>query len=181
MEKSIQTSSPTNTDLLAALIEQKHACLVQLREMGMRQEELIQASDMTQLLRVLASKHHLIGTLQRIETDLAPFREEDPDTRMWVSLEARAQCAHTAALCRGLLDEVVRQEKLNESLMLKRREAIAFRLGHVHASARASGAYRMHVRAKVTTPGAISTEASAFAATSGRDSTSGLDLSSDIR
>jgi flagellar biosynthesis/type III secretory pathway chaperone len=178
---SNQASSPSSTERLAGLVDQKHACLVQLREIGMRQEELIRAGDMTQLLRVLTSKHHLISTLQRIEDELTPFREDDPDARVWRSPQSRAECAQMVAACRELLDEVVRQEKLNESLMLKRREAVADRLGQVHAAARASGAYRMHTRGRIKTAAGTSREASAMPATSGGNATSGLDLSSDIR
>ena len=177
----MQDSKQTSTQQLAALVEQKHACLVQLRDIGARQEELIGASDMTQLLRVLTSKHHLIATLQQIERDLTPFRDEDPDARTWSSAEARSDCAAKSALCRELLDDVVRQEKFNETLMLKQRQAVADRLGQVHAAARASGAYRMHARGKLRTT-VPSTQETAYVAESGRGGpASGLDLSSDIR
>jgi hypothetical protein len=177
----MQESRLTNTRQLAELVEQKHACLVQLLEIGARQEELIQAGDMTQLLRVLTSKHSLIAALQRIERDLTPFRDQDPQTRVWSSAEARADCAEKAALCRELLDDVVRQEKFNESLLLKQREAVADRLGQVHAAARASGAYRMHARSKLKATGPSAPERATVAETGRGGPVSGLDLSSDIR
>jgi hypothetical protein len=175
-----------STAHLAILIQQKHGCLLHLRDVGLRQRELIEQGDMSQLLRLLASKQQLIATLQRVEHELAPYRDEHPQTRLWPSPEDRARCAAQAAACRDLLDEIVRQERSNETLMTHRSKAVADRLQHVHAAARASGAYRAQTRMRSKIAEHSSAPTSAHDAPIGsarRASTmpSSLDLSSDIR
>lgn len=182
----MQQSTMTHTEQLAALVEKKHAYLVQLRDLGVRQRELIEANEMTQLLRILPSKSLLIGALRRMEQELAPYRDEDPDARVWRSAEARARCAEKAAACSALLDAVVRQEKANETLMLQRRKTVADRLSQVHVAARASGAYRVHARG---TAGTVPPQSEERHGSGGGDGaavraaapSSGLDLSSNIR
>ena len=180
-------SDSTSTDQLARLVEEKHACLVQLRDLGARQQELIERGEMTQLLRLLGSKHQLIAALQRIEAELAPFRGQDPEARVWRSPETRAACASRVAASRELLDAVVNLEKSNESLMLARQQSVADRLHQVHAAERASGAYRMHARGRVKADSATALGSEMPQRTSVQTPveaaamTNGLDLTSDIR
>ncbi|OHB77396.1 MAG: hypothetical protein A2W31_05945 [Planctomycetes bacterium RBG_16_64_10] len=134
--------TPLETDHLSDLIARKRACLAELRDLGRRQMALIETGSMTQLLKVLAAKQHLIGVLQGIEQALAPFRDQDPQQRRWRSPADRAQCAEQADLCGQLLREIVAQEKESEGRMLQRRDEAAARLRHVHAAAQARGAYQ---------------------------------------
>ena len=55
------------TDILVQLIRAKHACLTQLRDMGRRQIELIEAGDLTALLDLLSVKQRPLADLQRVE------------------------------------------------------------------------------------------------------------------
>lgn len=129
------------TDQLAELMDRKLACLSQLREIGRRQAALIADGDLTELLRLLAAKQHLIGALQGVERALVPFRDEQPEARQWRSAEARARCARKASLCRQLLAEIVEQEKAGEARLAQRRDDVAQQLNQVHSARRARGAY----------------------------------------
>jgi len=176
----------THTERLAKLVEDKRACLGQLRSLGGRQQELIEDGDMTQLLTLLSTKQRFIALLQSLERDLAPFRSEDPDARVWSSPQARARCAEEAAQCGKLLDEVVDQERKNESLMHQRRHAVADRLHQVHAQARASGAYRLHLRERPAAAAGRSVvqgdpQVEGYAGGRPPAPPTTLDLSSDIR
>jgi hypothetical protein len=131
-----------NTDRLAELIGKKHACLLQLRDFGRRQDELVDGEDVALLLKLLASKQHLISNLQNIEQDLAPFREQDPERRPWRCAEDRSRCAHVAAECQQLLGEIVQQEKASEDRLKKRRDEVKARLTIAQAAAQVRGAYR---------------------------------------
>ena len=64
--------------------------------MGKRQMEFVADGEMTQLLDVLAAKQRVLGNLQRVERGLDPFRGQDPETRVWRSTEARAECCRAA-------------------------------------------------------------------------------------
>ena len=130
------------TDQLAELIDRKLACLSELRELGRRQARLIADGDLTELLRLLATKQHLIASLQGIEQGLAPFRDQSPHDRQWRSSADRNRCAQQAALCRRWLAEIVEQEKAGEASLARRRDAVAEQLNDVHAASRVRGAYQ---------------------------------------
>jgi hypothetical protein len=137
---------PLETERLSDVISRKRACLVQLGDLGQRQADLIEGDDMTELLKVLAAKQHLIGSLQGIERELAPFRDQDPEERQWRTPEDRARCAHEANLCRQLLAEIVIQEKQSEGRLAERRNEAARRLRLAHAASQACGAYQSDTR-----------------------------------
>src|SRR5688572_25751350 len=82
-----------STETLTRLIERKHRILMQLRDVGRRQMELVNGRDTASLIKLLAVKQSLITGLQSVEGELMPYSNEDPDRRVWESTETRAQCA----------------------------------------------------------------------------------------
>lgn len=132
----------TNTTELAVLIGRKHTCLTQLRDLGVRQLELVDSGATPQLLKVLAAKGHLITVLQTVEQELEPYRSEDPDSRVWSSAELRQQTSEKSAVCQQLLSEVIQQEKVAEGRMTLRRDEAANRLQGAHLAAKARSAYQ---------------------------------------
>jgi len=130
-----------STDILAQLVCAKHQCLLQLRDLGRRQLDLIEASDMTGLLEVLSTKQNSISQLQRIEKALDPFRDQDPDTRQWSSDDVRRRCAEQLRQCEALFAEITSQEKCSESELIRRRDEAAVRLQGAHLAGHAHGAY----------------------------------------
>src|SRR5260370_4930515 len=106
---------PPTTDILADLVGKKHDLLVQLRDVGLRQMELIEGADMTQLLKLLSSKQRLLGGLQGVERELNPFRQQHPDDRVWRSPADRQRCAEMPARCEALFAEVVEQAKRGQT------------------------------------------------------------------
>ena len=83
------------TTRLADLIAKRRRCLEQLLELGKRQADLIAVGNMADLMRLLAAKQQLIAALQSLEKELAPFHDEDPDSRRWSSPEERADARPT--------------------------------------------------------------------------------------
>ena len=130
-----------DTTQLAGLVALKRQCLVQIRDLGVRQLQLIDAADMTQLLKILAAKQHLIGQVQQIEQQLEPYRAEDPDRRQWATPSVRERCAAEVRECQQLLDEIVAQERQGESLLAVRRDEVAARLKGAHTARQARDAY----------------------------------------
>jgi hypothetical protein len=129
------------TDLLAELIRNKRECLVQLRDMGRRQLELIDEGDMTALLDVLMTKQRSLEKLQQIERALDPFRSQDPDRRRWRTGEDRRLCTDQLQQCERLLAEIISQEKCSEGALLRRRDEAASRLQSAHLADHARQAY----------------------------------------
>ena len=130
-----------STEVLADLISKRRKCLVQLRELGLRQGAMIAAGEMSELLRVVAAKQQLIVALQAIEKQLAPFQHQAPETRTWASRALREQCAADAEACRGLVEEVMAMEQAGEQQMTERRDAVAVQMRSMTAGGRVRDAY----------------------------------------
>jgi hypothetical protein len=129
------------TDILADLIRAKRECLLQVRDMGRKQLELIDKNDMTALLDLLAVKQRSILQLQRIEKTLDPFRRQLPEQRAWSSPEARAACGEHIEECDILLAEVIKNEKYCETALIRRRDETADQLQGAHLAGCARAAY----------------------------------------
>jgi len=129
------------TDLLSALIHRKLDLLTQLRDMGRKQLELVREGSLTELLDVLSTKQRVLLQLQRIERELDPFRNQDPETRVWRTSDARQRCSQELAQCELLFKEIVAQEKESEQELIRRRDETAIQLQGVHRASRARGAY----------------------------------------
>jgi hypothetical protein len=127
--------------LLAELIVKKHDVLVQLRDIGGRQMELIAAGDMTHLLKLLSSKQRLLSGLQELERQLDPFRQQNPERRTWASEAERQRCGQVATRCETLLAEVVEQEQRSESSLKAHRDRVAVQLDGLQQAAQARRAY----------------------------------------
>lgn len=132
---------PLDTDILADLIGNKHRLLVQLRELARRQLELIEANDLTQLLKLLASKQKLLTELQSLERQLDPFRNQEPETRVWRSADDRDSCALLASQCEAIRAEIVQAERMSETRLTFRRDEAASRLQGVHQASQVRHAY----------------------------------------
>ncbi len=131
-----------STDNLAKLILQRRQCLVQMRDLGRKQSKLIATGEMDALLRLLAAKQHVLGAMQSVEQNLAPYHEEDPEQRIWSSAELRAQTAHHRDDCNQLLAEVIQLEKTNEEQITIRRDEIRCQLHMANSASQARGAYQ---------------------------------------
>lgn len=134
------------TDKLFDLIRNKHHVLVQLRDMGRRQAELVNSGEITALLKLLATKQQMIIGLQALEQELKPYYKEEPDARVWHSPTERVQCAQLAQECNALLEEVVSLEKRGAEQMDARKNEVAEQLQQAHAAAHIRNAYQAQRR-----------------------------------
>jgi hypothetical protein len=129
------------TDILSQLVAGRLECLSQLRALGTRQLELVAAGDLTALLRVLAGKQRLLLRLQQLETDLAPFRNQPAEERVWRDPADRQRCARMAELCTALLAEILEQERQSENQLQVRRDEASAQLQGMHRAGQAYDAY----------------------------------------
>jgi hypothetical protein len=129
------------TEKLIELIREKHDVLLQLRDMGRRQSDLVKSGEITELLKLLGTKQHLILGLQEFERELKPYYAENPESRVWRSPGERAECAKLAAECNSLLEEVVALERTGAEQMNARKSEVAEQLHHAHAAVHVRNAY----------------------------------------
>jgi hypothetical protein len=111
-----------------------------------RLAELIRKKEIGALLKLLAVKQQLIAALQTLECELKPYYVENPETRAWNSVAARAECAQMANDCNVLLEEIVALEKQGAEQMDARKNEVAQQLQQVHAAAHVRGAYQAQRR-----------------------------------
>lgn len=130
-----------DTEQLAALIVDKNRILLELRDLGRHQSKLIGSGEITELLRMLAEKQRLIDRLQQIERGLDAFRHQDPDARVWRSTKVRQQCAEVVEQSQRLLDEILEQERQNETHLMRKRDDAAVKLQLLQAAQQARQAY----------------------------------------
>ena len=130
-----------DTELLSRTIDEKHACLRQLRDMGKRQAALVQAGTMTELLDVLSAKQRVLNRLQRIQRALDPFRDQDAAERRWPSEDDRRRCARQIDECEAMLAEIAAGEKACQQELIRRRDETAVQLQSVEHAISARGAY----------------------------------------
>lgn len=131
----------THTETLASLIAQKLQLVELLARLSHAQVDLIGSGDMTKLLPVLGAKQQLLSQMQQLEQALAPFRNEDPDHRQWISPAAREKCRSDAERSEQLLAEIMVLERESEAEMIQRRDETARRLEEMESSSRAHTAY----------------------------------------
>lgn len=132
------------TDNLAQLIRKKHRVLMQLRDIGLRQQQAVADKATSNLLQLLGAKQHLIAALQMVERSLRPYQAEDPESRVWRSAEERAACAQQQAECQQLLAEVMQLERDQEAKMIERRDDVAAQLRRANSAHQAVDAYAQH-------------------------------------
>jgi hypothetical protein len=130
-----------DTDRLAALVAAKLELVEILTRFARRQVDLIEAAEMTSLVKLLAAKQTVMNQLQLIERDLAPFRVDDPEGRVWSSPTSRAACQSQAERCNTALSELLRLEREAETAMTARRDATAVELADLETAAHAQSAY----------------------------------------
>lgn len=130
-----------DTDQLAELIATKHKCLVELRDIGIRQQKCVDAGQMSDLIKVLGAKQVLINRLGQVERAMDPFRTEDPNARVWRSSEDRANCRQISKECDAILGEIIESERESESTLRVRRDETAKQLQGSHASTATRQAY----------------------------------------
>jgi hypothetical protein len=143
------TQTMTGTEQLAALVTAKQHVLKVLVQLSQRQVEFISAGDMSSLIKLLAGKQTVMNQLQAIEREMTPFRDEDPETRLWSSPAQRMACQTRAQECNTLLGQAMQLEQQAEAAMLVRRNATAEALSAVQTASDARAAYSGHTAASM--------------------------------
>ena len=121
-------SESLTTDRLAELVRLKHDILGQLRDLARRQVDYIDKGEINKLLGLLATKQKLIVQIQHVESELNPFRDQDPEVRHWRSPDDRRNAADLVSRCETLLSEIMLLEKQSESDLSSQQDLSAQRL-----------------------------------------------------
>ncbi len=130
-----------NTDLLVTRLLEKRNVLTHLRQLAADQSQGCGDGEINQLLRLLAKKQKLAAILQTVDAQLDPFREEDPETRIWRTPADRQAAQDIARDCDRLLDEVKRMEQESVGIPVVRQHVASRAAQYIDGPSRARVAY----------------------------------------
>ncbi len=133
---------PLDADRLAELVAQKYQLLQMVQELVVRQQELIDRGEISELLEVLVVKQKILEQLQGVERQLEPFGQQDPQTRRWPSPQLRQATADRLQSCQLLLTDILQREKQCEAQLLRRREEAALQLRQLCTTGQMLAAYQ---------------------------------------
>lgn len=136
----------SSTENLAKLIRRKRDLLVQMLTVGLRQLELINEGNISDLLRLLSAKQQLINALLETENGLNEYRDEDPAQRQWATPEARATCVSHSNDCQRIYEQVLALEQEQEQQLGERRDGIAEQLRAAQSAQLVRKSYEPHSR-----------------------------------
>jgi hypothetical protein len=140
-EQCKSTEQGKSTEQLARLVSAKRQVLKIVVQLSERQVEMIECGQMEDLMKLLAAKQTVLAQLQSLERELAPYRDDDPETRAWASPAARAACQAQATEANALIGRSLELERTAEAAMVARRDAAEQSLAAFQAAADARTAY----------------------------------------
>ena len=128
MNRESVRSSELSTDSLFELIESKLHLLGEMQAMSLAQADLVTQHDMTSLMTLLSRKQELMSALGCVQAELACFRDQDPELRVWSTPGRRKDCKDMVARCDQLLQELIVMEDRSLNSMNLQRESVAAQL-----------------------------------------------------
>ena len=140
-EKVLDTMNPHATQQLYGLICQQREVLLELKHFAEVQHQIVQQNELGRLVSLLAAKQKAIQRLQEIDRNLAPFQDQDPESRVWSSEEQRDECRRIAKECPRLLVEVMKLEQTAEETLTAQRKTISQQIEQSTTRSQAANAY----------------------------------------
>ncbi len=131
----------TDSQQLSALIDRQWNILSALRVLALQQLECLGADEGEMLLSMIARKQPLIEELLLIQTQLMPFRNQDPEQRAWRDEASRERCKAKQASCEQLHQEIVSLESMALGELEINRNAVAAQLQDCRDATLAASAY----------------------------------------
>ena len=133
--------SQLETQRLSELIERQFELMHALLLLAQQQSECLGTDDVEVLLSILARKQPLLEELLALQLDLKPFREQDPEQRIWSSLSSREHCQEKLLKCSQMYQQIVQIESTALSTLELHRNAIAAQLQDGRDATLANTAY----------------------------------------
>jgi hypothetical protein len=123
------------------LLCRKLSVLEEILSLSQTQAALVERDDVDGLMEALAAKQTHLDRLRVLQNELAPYRDEDPEARLWRTPQRRRQTQIVARRCEEVLEAIMAIEKECERQLLQRRAETAAELQSVDAAQRARDEY----------------------------------------
>jgi hypothetical protein len=126
---------------LSDLMAERWAILRELVDISNRQISAIDASRMSELMRLLSEKQAPLNRLAEIAEEIRSAAEDDPEARAWDSEESRVLCRQQQEECERMHLELLAIEAECETALTKSRASIQQNLDRVNAGGHAASSY----------------------------------------
>jgi flagellar biosynthesis/type III secretory pathway chaperone len=146
-------SELTATQRLYDLIHEQRTILLELKHFAETQFQIVQENELGKLVSLLATKQQAIQRLQDVDRRLHPFRDQDPESRIWASVEQRDECRRLAKECPRLLADVMKLEQASEEILTRQREQVTQQVDQSVARSHAATAYLQTSQSPQTSSG----------------------------
>ncbi len=131
----------TSTERLVTLFETKLHLLQEMQALSLEQSSLVEKHEMTSLMTLLSRKQQLMESLQRVQLEMAPYRDEDPESRVWESPDRRQACRALVAECDKLTQWLIVQENQSIAQMDAQRDGMQSQIQQNAAASQVQRAY----------------------------------------
>lgn len=134
-------TSAEHTERLHGLLREKLALLETIRALTLQQQKHVYGEDVDSLLAVLTRKDTAMAGLQKIQSALMLYRDDDAEERVWINPGRRQETAAIQHRCEQLVAQLLKFEQ--DSLQhLQSTHALArHELKAVHHAAAIESAY----------------------------------------
>lgn len=147
------TLSIPATERLFSLFETKLHLLRELQALTLEQTALVSLHEMSALMTLLSRKQSIIEALQRIQSDLALYRNDDPERRVWNSPARRSECQTLVRQCEQLVAGLIVQENESIAEMSEQRENLNSQIQQNALATQVQQAYSSNVLSEMGSDG----------------------------
>jgi len=134
-------SESSGTKKLQELGNLKLHLLRSARELSIQQIEVMQSDDVATLLTVLSRKSEILDTLKTLQKELDPYRNQEPEDRIWDSAEEQASCRKIFEEIDRLLEELSQMDNQALDQMTHQRDAMASQIAQFATAEAVQNAY----------------------------------------
>ncbi|MBL8889771.1 MAG: hypothetical protein JNL67_07310 [Planctomycetaceae bacterium] len=131
------------TERLAHLVHQKSILVRELHKLVSKQQTMIRNQEVD-LIPLLAVKQRVLETLNEVDRAMDPFRQQDPDRRIWKSTEVRNACRDEADQCESLFRQVLLIENDCSMVLQQQQQKTREQLQGAVAAGQVSRAYQQN-------------------------------------
>ncbi len=130
-----------STARLATLVSQKRKLVFELHKLVIKQRQMVDAAEVD-FIPLLAIKQKVLEALNAVDRCMDPFRQQDPDRRLWTSPENREACRTQADQCEAVFRDVLEIENYCAQTMRRQQSMIQEQLQGSVTANHATRAYQ---------------------------------------
>ena len=132
----------THAEQLYQLVQQKKGYLEQLHNCSKNQIPYVETDNMEAILEILAAKQRLLLEIESLDRQIAQYHVDDPEDRVWPSLEMREQCRVMISHSDHLVRETLELDRFAEQCLLDKKNTAQQQLQQFVDQSQVQNAYR---------------------------------------